>query len=106
MEIKVYTLNSFAKEQNGGNPAGVVLNADGLTEVQMKSIAGQVGFSETAFIQKSQKANFKVRFFTPTDEVDLCGHATIASYYLMWKQGLIKPGNYKQETKAGLLGIE
>jgi len=72
----------------------------------MLNISRKVGFSETAFVSKSDKANFKVRFFSPTQEVDLCGHATIATYFLMWKERLIKAGEYTQETKAGILGIE
>jgi PhzF family phenazine biosynthesis protein len=106
MKIKVFTLNSFAKTIDGGNPAGVVLNADGLSEKEMVLIAKKVALSETAFITRSSKADFKVRFFTPTDEVDLCGHATIATYSLMHTLGKIKAGNYTQETKAGILGIK
>lgn len=70
MKIKVYTLNSFAKSIEGGNPAGVVLSADYLSEEDMKKIAGIIGFSETAFVMKSDLADFKVRFFTPNEEVD------------------------------------
>lgn len=106
MKVKVFTLNSFAKTLEGGNPAGVVLDANNLTEKQMMSVSKKVGFSETAFVQKSNKADFKVRFFTPSDEVDLCGHATIATYYLLWEKGQITIGVCKQETKAGVLGIE
>ena len=106
MEIKIYILNAFAKTKYGGNPAGVVLNADLLTESQMKKIAQKVGFSETAFIQKSDNADFKVRFFTPIAEVDLCGHATIATFYLLAQKEIIKKGIYTQETKAGILEIE
>jgi len=106
MSVKVYTLNSFAKTAEGGNPAGVVFDSDSFSEQRMMDISKQVGFSETAFVQKSSVADFKVRFFTPNAEVDLCGHATVASYYLMFKLGLIKPGQYTQETKAGLLNLE
>ena len=55
---------------------------------------------------QSDAADFKVRFFTPKEEVDLCGHATIAAFYTMAYLGVLKPGKYKQETKAGILGIE
>ncbi|OGJ50957.1 phenazine biosynthesis protein PhzF [Candidatus Peregrinibacteria bacterium RIFOXYB2_FULL_33_20] len=106
MKIKVFTLNAFAKTENGGNPAGVVLNSDGLSEKQMLLISKKVGFSETAFVQKSDKADFKVKFFTPSAEVDLCGHATIATFYLLGNKQIIQPGEYKQETKAGVLKIE
>lgn len=106
MRIKVYILNSFAKLAEGGNPAGVVLNADELSFHQMQNIAKRVGFSETAFVQKTDLADFKVRFFTPNMEVDLCGHATIATFYLLKNLGIIGSGVYRQETKAGILNIQ
>ncbi|KNZ40924.1 PhzF family phenazine biosynthesis protein [Acetobacterium bakii] len=106
MKIKAYTLNAFAKTIDGGNPAGVVLNADSLSENNMKKIAGILGFSETAFLMRSDCADFKVRFFTPTEEVDLCGHATIGAFYTLLSQNVIKPGNYSQETKAGVLNVK
>ena len=106
MKIDVYTLNSFAKTREGGNPAGVVLNADSLSEEEMKKIAASLGFSETAFVLQPTVADFKVRFFTPNEEVDLCGHATIATFYAMSKLNLLKDGKYEQETRAGVLGIE
>jgi len=103
--IKAYTLDSFARSAGGGNPAGVVLNAEGLTEHEMQKIAGAVGFSETAFVMPSELADFRVRFFTPTEEVDLCGHATIGTFFLMAEKGLVQPGVYTQETKAGVLEV-
>ncbi|WP_336663785.1 PhzF family phenazine biosynthesis protein [Kurthia gibsonii] len=106
MRVKVYTVNSFAKSINGGNPAGVVLNADGLSDVEMKKIAGVVGFSETAFVMKSNLADFMVRFFTPNEEVDFCGHATIAVFHTISSKGYIKSGRYSQETKAGILDVQ
>jgi PhzF family phenazine biosynthesis protein len=120
MKVKAYKLNSFAKSIEGGNPAGVVIGADKLTEDAMKKIAGILKFSETAFVMKptcesegagadvdaDAVADFKVRFFTPSDEVDLCGHATIGTYYTMASEGIIKPGIYLQETKAGILKVE
>lgn len=106
MRVKVYTVNSFAKSINGGNSAGVVLNADGLSDVEMKKIAGVVGFSETAFVMKSDLADFMVRFFTPNEEVDFCGHATIAVFHTISSKGYIKSGRYSQETKAGILDVQ
>lgn len=105
MNVQVYTLNAFAKGQQGGNPAGVVLNADSMSAEEMQQVARIVGFSETAFVEKSQHADFKVRYFTPTAEVDLCGHATIAAFYLMMSQKLIRSGTYTLETKAGVLEV-
>jgi len=106
MKIKVFTVNAFAKTSNGGNPAGVVLNSDDLSDRLMLAIAKKIGFSETAFVQKSDKADFKVKIFTTVEEVDLCGHATIAAFYLLADQQIIQAGKYTQETKAGILGIE
>ncbi|WP_434289976.1 PhzF family phenazine biosynthesis protein, partial [Clostridium botulinum] len=87
MKVKAYTLNSFAKCIEGGNPAGVVINADDLSEDNMKKVAGIIGFSETAFVMNSDLADFKVRFFTPNEEVDICGHATIATFSTLLSQG-------------------
>lgn len=106
MKIKVYKVSSFVKTGHGGNNAGVVLDGDGLTEADMIKISSYIGFSETAFVMNSDRADFKVRFFTPSEEVDLCGHGTIATYFILFSLGHIKPGFYKQETKAGILGIE
>lgn len=104
--IKVYTLNAFTDDVSGGNPAGVVLDADNLNKNQMQDIAKKVGFSETAFVMKSNFADFRVRFFTPSDEVDLCGHATIATFKLLLLTERIHAGKYTQETLAGILSVE
>lgn len=105
MEIDVYTLHAFAKEKHGGNPAGVVLHADGMTEKEMQKVAHMIGFSETAFVQKSSQADYKLRFFTPNSEVDVCGHATIATFHLMLSQNVIRCGTYTLETGAGILEV-
>lgn len=104
--MKAYKISSFAKTAQGGNLAGIVLDADRLSDNEMLRIASFLGFSETAFVMKSEPADFKLRFFTPSDEVDLCGHATIGTFCAMASLGRIKPGNYLQETKAGILSIE
>ncbi len=104
--MKLYRLRAFPKGEFGGNNAGVVLDSDDLKEKEMKSIAKEVGYSETAFVMKSENADFKVRFFTPISEVDLCGHATIATFNLMRDLGLLEEKKYTQETKAGILNID
>ncbi|WP_320053592.1 PhzF family phenazine biosynthesis protein [uncultured Acetobacteroides sp.] len=104
--MQAYTLNAFSKSSQGGNPAGVILVADNLSDEEMQQIAAKVGLSETAFVSPSDKANFRVRFFTPVQEVDLCGHATIATFYLMHHLNIIKKGWYTQETNAGILRVE
>jgi PhzF family phenazine biosynthesis protein len=106
MNRQIYKISAFQYNNMGGNPAGVVLDADLLSESDMLTIAKEVGYSETAFIMKSLNADFKVKFFTPVAEVDLCGHATIASFNLLRDLHLINKGHYTQETKAGVLQLE
>ncbi len=106
MTLDVLTIDAFSKDGRGGNPAGVVVDAASLSDAQMADIARKVGFSETAFVLPSDRATYRVRFFTPASEIDLCGHATVATWFLLAKLGGAKPGTHSQETKAGLLGIE
>ncbi|MFO7969624.1 MAG: PhzF family phenazine biosynthesis protein [Candidatus Izemoplasmatales bacterium] len=104
---KIYKLTAFYKTKTGGNKAGVYINADNLKDEDCQKIAKEVGYSETAFVSKSEIADFKVRFFTPKNQVDLCGHATIATFNLLRDLKIIKPNNiYTQETKAGILQID
>lgn len=102
----VYHLSAFTKNGEGGNPAGIVLKTEGLTEPQMQMIAQKVGYSETAFVFPSNLANYQIRYFTPNEEVSICGHATVATFSLLLQKGLITPGNYIIETKAGLLKVK
>jgi len=102
----LYRLSAFPKTADGGNKAGVYVHADGLSEDRMQEIAKDLGYSETAFVMNSNKADFKVRFFSPVSEVDLCGHATIATFNLLRDLGVIKKGTYTQETKAGILHLD
>ena len=104
--IKVQLVKAFSKDNKGGNPAGVVFNADNLSEQTMQAVAKTVGYSETAFVLPSSSADYQVRFFTPNAEVDLCGHATIATFSTMLAKGLLSPGLITQETKAGLLKLD
>jgi PhzF family phenazine biosynthesis protein len=106
METVAFLLNAFGVHRDGGNPAGVVLNADDLTDAEKRLIAREIGFSETAFVQSSDKADRKLTFFTPAEEVDICGHATVATYSLLLQQGLIEQGSYTHELRAGVLPVE
>lgn len=107
MNVEVYTLNAFAKGERGGNPAGVVLDAAALDAAEMQLIAKEVGFSETAFMEKSTVADYRIRYFTPANEVDLCGHATIAAFGLTHSLGMAEAGtSYTIETKAGVLDVD
>jgi len=104
--IDVYQVNSFAKVTGGGNPAAVVLNADSLSKEKMLKISQKIGFSETAFVMKSNKADIKIRYFTPVREVDLCGHATIAVFSLLRDLGILEKGHFELETNNDILRID
>ncbi len=106
MKIKAHLVKAFTKDQKQGNPAGVIVNAEILSEKQMIDISAKLGFSESAFVSRSSKADYKVRFFTPQKEVDLCGHATIATFSALKWLNLLKSGGYTQETKTGVLEVE
>ncbi len=107
---RVILIKAFTKDPQQGNPAGVVLDADHLTYDQMINIADRLGFSESAFVQKSEVADYKIRFFTSTQEVDLCGHATIATFHALVQSKIITfPSadsvHRLQETRAGVLPV-
>nr|WP_269668186.1 PhzF family phenazine biosynthesis isomerase [Staphylococcus gallinarum] len=106
-KIKVHHYDAFSNTPNKGNPAGVVLDANDLTELEMQDIAQQVGFNETAFVQNSDFADFKLRYFTPGQEMNLCGHATMATLYaLKTARQLVDKKEVSIETKAGILTIQ
>jgi PhzF family phenazine biosynthesis protein len=100
-----YLVDAFTDEPTCGNPAGVVPDADGLDAEQMQALANELGASETAFVCSSDEADRQIRYFTPETEVDLCGHATIASHALLFEQGVIESGQHTMETEAGVLDI-
>lgn len=104
--VQVYHYDAFSTEANKGNPAGIVLDAENLTDLEMQEIASSVGFNETAFPIRSDKADLRIRFFTPGHEMNLCGHATIATIYALKSKQLLKnKREYTIETKAGVLSV-
>ncbi len=105
--IKVYHYDAFSHVPNMGNPAGVVFNGEELSDQEMQAVAKKVGFTETAFPMKSDQADIRIRYFTPGHEVDLCGHATIATMYALKTKGLLgDKTDLKIETKEGILQIK
>jgi len=85
----------------GGNPAGVVLDADALTDADMLAVAGKIGLSETAFVSKSETEGFKLDFFTPNRRIAHCGHATIATFSYLAELGRVRDGVTSKETVDG-----
>lgn len=85
MKPQIYHVDAFTSEPFRGNSAGVVLHADGLSEAQMQLIARELRHSETAFLLTSDDSDVRIRYFTPTVEVPICGHATVAAHYVRAK---------------------
>ncbi|WP_025028915.1 PhzF family phenazine biosynthesis protein [Caldalkalibacillus mannanilyticus] len=105
--IKVFHYDAFSKIKNKGNPAGVVLNANNLSENEMQNIAHNVGFNETVFVIDSEKADLRLRYFTPGHEINLCGHATMGALYCLKSRGFLDGrDSIKIETNVGILPID
>lgn len=100
-EVQAHIVNAFIDGAQGGNPAGVVVDADGLSFVQKLQVARQLGLSETAFVSRSQHATVKLEFFTPTRQIPHCGHATIATFALLRQLGRLGDGAFSKETIDG-----
>ncbi len=101
-KVKVYQVDAFTDVPLGGNPAGVVPDAAGLSDVEMQLIAREMALSETAFVLPVSpagqgQADLRERFFTPKAEVELCGHATIGTFWLLAKLGRIGAKGWGRE---------
>ncbi len=105
-ETRALLVDAFTDEPCAGNAAGVVPAADDLTDGQMQAIAAELGASETAFVRESDDADRRIRYFTPTEEVDLCGHATIAAHAHLFADGAVDAGEHTLATNVGDLDIE
>ena len=106
--MKIFVCDAFSSEIFKGNQAGVVIleeKEEYPTETLMKNIATELKHSETAFVKKINNKKFKIRYFTPIEEVELCGHATISVFSVLRELKLIFSGKYIAETLAGSLEI-
>ena len=102
-EIEIFQIDAFTTEAFLGNPAGVTFSND-LTEVEKHLVAKEMNLSETAFISDSKIADYKLQWFTPTIEVNLCGHATIASLHYLFEKRMISDNQrIKFETLSGII---
>jgi PhzF family phenazine biosynthesis protein len=98
-------VDAFTEEPLSGNPAGVVPDAGDLTDEQMQAIARELGASETAFVRPADETLHRVRYFTPTQEVDLCGHATVAAFALLAGEGRVESGSHELATNVGTVEL-
>ena len=103
MGVPLFTVDAFTAERFAGNPAAVCLLLAPRDEKWMQSIAREMNLSETAFVVP-RGVDFDLRWFTPAVEVDLCGHATLASAHVLWETGKLDPSiPARFQTKSGLL---
>ena len=97
----VFRYAAFSDDPNGGNPAGVVLDASGMSDEEMQAVAADVGYSETAFVAPRSGNDYDVRYFSPLAEVPFCGHATIAA-----AAALPASGEFVFHTRSGVVAVE
>jgi PhzF family phenazine biosynthesis protein len=87
--IPIVQVDAFTDEPFRGNPAAVCLLREEATPEWMQAVAAEMNLSETAFVRRRAEGGFAIRWFTPTVEVPLCGHATLASAHAIWEEGLV-----------------
>ncbi len=103
-QATVFKYEAFTDIPDLGNPAGIVFNGDDYSDEEMQMIAEMAGYNETSFLCKSGEADLRIRYFTPGHEMNLCGHATVASLYALIEKGRLQADQtYQIETKAGIL---
>src|SRR5262245_40631071 len=103
MGLRITTVDAFTDAPFAGNPAAVCVLPEARDETWMAQVAREMNLSETAFLRKDE-GGFLLRWFTPAVEVDLCGHATLASAHALWEDGHVEPDSeIRFYTKSGLL---
>jgi PhzF family phenazine biosynthesis protein len=103
MPIRIVTVDAFTDVPFAGNPAAVCVTSEPRPEDWMRHVAREMNLSETAFVVPRNEA-FDLRWLTPAVEVDLCGHATVASAHVLWEDGHLAPNRQARfQTRSGLL---
>jgi len=105
MKVTVHQYDAFSSTPGQGNPAGIVFDAERFSNTEMLQIAAAVGFNETTFVLPSEDGAVRLRYFTPGHEMDLCGHATVATFTALTERGELNPGNHQLDVRAGILPI-
>lgn len=104
--LAVFQVDAFTRQRFTGNPAGVVLGADALSDEEMLAIARELNNADTAFVSAPDGADhdLRVRFFTPRTEAAFVAHATVAAHYVMSRRP--GPRRLRQKQKAGIVEVE
>lgn len=105
MKFPLYQIDAFTDRVFGGNPAAVVILSEWLPDAVLQNIAAENNFSETAFVI-AREGMSPLRWFTPTTEVDLCGHATLATAHVLFQENFPSAKRLSFETKSGILNVE
>lgn len=111
-KLLVKKVDAFTDTALAGNPAGVVHGADVLSDREMQGLAREMNLSETAFVLSPEDAglDFELRYFTPTQEIPLCGHATLAAYHSLVEDKVLRiagpQGRFNHKNKSGVYGVE
>jgi PhzF family phenazine biosynthesis protein len=104
--LKIFQVDAFTDKPFTGNPAAVCILPEPRDEIWMQKVAREMNLSETAFLCQ-QEDGFNLRWFTPSVEVDLCGHATLASAHILWEAGMLtRQQQARFHTRSGLLTAE
>src|SRR5437867_10503524 len=103
MPFSITQVDAFTAEPFAGNPAAVCVLPEAREASWMQAVAREMNISETAFLVP-RTDGFDLRWFTPSVEVDLCGHATLASAHVLWEEGHLRPDERARfHTRSGLL---
>jgi len=102
MSFPIYTVDAFTRQPFSGNPAAVCLLDEPGDAGWMQQVAAEMNLSETAFLQQTGPGEWNLRWFTPKVEVDLCGHATLASAHVLWQRGETADA-LRFQTRSGIL---
>ncbi len=103
MRIKIFGVDAFTGKPFSGNPAAVCLLTKPAPDGWMQAVSAEMNLSETAFVKSMGGGEYNLRWFTPKVEVDLCGHATLASAHILWETGEVKTDRIIFNTKSGQL---
>jgi PhzF family phenazine biosynthesis protein len=106
MGVKIFQVDAFTEKPFRGNPAAICILPGPCDPIWMQNVANEMNLSETAFLYK-QEDGYNLRWFTPAAEVELCGHATLASAHILWEMGLLSlQAQARFHTLSGLLTAE
>lgn len=103
--MKIWIVDAFTNKPFAGNPAAVTIVEEFPTDNQCQKIAAEMNLSETAFVKPLGKSHFHLRWFTPSVEVKLCGHATLASAHILWQKGLVQDEAIQFDSLSGPLNV-